>query len=104
MLTSLLPSHCNAARSTRRSQLGVNSSPARRYIGTAEVPPLPDGIAAVPRTVSRATIRLVHRNKSRGQGIVLMSAIRVEHCLRRSHHLELLQILLDEWQPLLGPR
>jgi len=29
----------------------VNSSPAGRLIGTAEVPPGADGIAAVPRTV-----------------------------------------------------
>ena len=32
--------------------LRVNSSPARHRIGTAEVPPEADGIAAAPRTVS----------------------------------------------------
>jgi len=39
------------AHPAQRLLFRVNSSPAARLIGTAEVPPGADGIAAVPRTV-----------------------------------------------------
>ena len=41
----------------------VNSSPARRPGGTAEVPLIPDGIAAVPRTVSSCHRAVIPRTK-----------------------------------------
>jgi hypothetical protein len=45
---------CAATRGQRRGRMRVKSSPAGRLVGTAEVPHIADGIAAVPQTVSIA--------------------------------------------------